>query len=155
MSNEYFEILNNFVEMNNFITTITKQQDEYVLGELNVKANMVMGVDIEPKRLEKWVRQAMFIEKFTVDQLRDFAVEKKVRELLKEKDQHISELEEQSTITEKALELACEFNATTTCSGQCQSCLHKEICDNTPEFDFRPLYADYFKNKAKEILKSE
>lgn len=69
--------------------------------------------------------------------------------------EYIKELKEEKKVLEKALELACEFNATTTCSGQCQDCLHKEICDNTPKIDFRPIYADYFKTKAKEMMKSE
>ena len=56
---------------------------------------------------------------------------------------------------EKALELACEFNATTTCNGQCQDCSHKEICDNTPKIDFRPIYADYFKEQAQKELKKD
>ena len=93
MSKNYIDILNNYVEMNNFITTIAKQQDEYILGELNAKVNVVMGVNIEPERLEKWVRQSMFIEKFTVEQLRDFAIDRLARRLLKEKDQKIQELE--------------------------------------------------------------
>lgn len=93
MSEKYMDILNNYIEMNNFITTIAKQQDEYILGELNAKVNMVMGVDIEPSRLEKWVRQSMFIEKFTVEQLRDFAIDRLARRLLKEKDQQIQSLE--------------------------------------------------------------
>lgn len=153
--------------MNNFITTITKQQDAYVLGELNAKVNMVMGVNIEPKRLEKWVRQAMFIETFSVDQLRGFATEKMIRNLLKDKDNKIAELKDQLALTEMALELACE-----------KLPMEYEYCSSHPErYNLQDEYGsdepywveeggcefddpanclecvvNYFKTKAKELI---
>lgn len=82
----------------------------------------------------------------------------RLKEIIEENEtikNHVADLESKLSLTEKALELACEFNATTTCNGQCQDCLHKEICDNIPKIDFRPMYADYFKKQAKEMMKSE
>lgn len=67
----------------------------------------------------------------------------------------LNNLENKLAITEKALELASEFNATTTCSGQCLDCCHKEICDSICNLYNKPVdYANYFKTKAKEMLEN-
>lgn len=156
MSEKYIDILNNYIEMDNFITTIAKQQDEYILGELNAKVNVVMGVNIEPERLEKWVRQSMFIEKFTVDQLKDFAIDRLTRRLLKEKDDKIAELEdrvEKVATLEKALELSCErikyFEQQQDLEMGVIEFFGQEI-----DYDVSAIVENYI-NDAKEILKDE
>lgn len=110
------------------------------------------------------------IDKSWFDRMKD--IDKKMGILLKQLEQYkkdneliaksnsglasmVTKKDHQIKILEKALELACEFNATTTCNAQCKDCLHKDICDNTPKIDFKPIYADYFKTKAKEIMKSD
>ena len=66
----------------------------------------------------------------------------------------ITKLHKELALTEKALELACEIavgNEEMNCSGiSCSdSCKYKGVCKDIK------IVADYFKTKAKEIMKSE
>lgn len=147
MDKEYIDILNNYTGLSSVITVITRKQDEYILGELNNKIKIVMGLDIEPKKLEKWVKQSMFIETFNVEQLRGFATEKMVKNLLKTKDNTILELKDQLVLTEKALELACEEVSGFYCSDYCGT---EKDCENCWYRDY--YTAEHFKTKAKEMM---
>jgi hypothetical protein len=170
MDKKYIDVLNNYTGLSSVITEIARKQDEYILGELNNKIKIVMGLYIEPKRLEKWVKQSMFIETFSVEQLRDFATGKMVRNWLNDKDNEIQELKDQLSLTEKALELACE-----------KLPMEYEYCSSHPErYNLQDEYGcdepywveeggcefddpakclecvvNYFKTKAKEMMKSE
>lgn len=155
MSKRYMDILNNYIEMNEFLTVVTKNQDEYVFNEINATIDRVMGVHIEPKRLEEWVKQSMFIEKFTVDQLRDFALDRLARRLLKEKDDEIAEFKdkvEKVETLEKALELACErikyFE-----QQQDIEMGHRELFGYDIDYDVSAIVENYI-NDATEMLKN-
>lgn len=150
MDKEYIDMLNNYTGLSSVITEIARKQDEYILGELNNKIKIVMGLDIEPKRLEKWVKQSMFIETFSVEQLRDFATGKMVRNVLNDKDNTILELQDQLALTEKALELACErvkyFEEL-----QDKEMGHFEFFGYDTDYDLQAIIEQY-KEQAKEMI---
>jgi hypothetical protein len=68
-----------------------------------------------------------------------------VKGLLEDKDHQIK-------ILQKALELACDFNASTACGANCEYCRFQDICI---EVGLDANYVNYFVNKAKEMIKSE
>ena len=62
-------------------------------------------------------------------------------------------LEQQLALTEKALELACErINCAT---EDCRLCPLDNKCKGLLYEDTKKLYFDYFKEQAKEMMKSE
>jgi hypothetical protein len=150
MNKKYIDMLNGYTGLSGVITEIARKQDEYILGELNNKIKIVMGLDIEPKRLEKWVKQSMFIETFSVEKLRDFATGKMVRNVLNDKDNEIQELKDQIALTEKALELACKE-----ITDSCEYCSYKTMPDCPIEANCLDEKINYFKTEAKEMMKSE
>ena len=62
----------------------------------------------------------------------------------------IEQLQNQLAITEKALELACEE-----ITGSCEYCYYKTIVEVLIEANCQDEKINYFKTKAKEMMKSE
>ena len=73
-----------------------------------------------------------------------------IKEFAEEKDQQITDLQSQLAITEKALELACEE-----ITGSCEYCSYKTRIECPVEADCLDEKINYFKSKAKEMMKSE
>ena len=73
-----------------------------------------------------------------------------IKEFAEEKDQQITDLQNQLAITEKALELACEEIA-----GSCEYCSYKTRIECPVEADCLDEKINYFKTKAKEMLENE
>lgn len=70
--------------------------------------------------------------------------------LIFQQQQLIGNLQSQLAITEKALELACEE-----ITGSCEYCSYKTRIECPVEADCLDEKINYFKTKAKEMLKSE
>ena len=66
------------------------------------------------------------------------------------KDKYIADLQSQLAITEKALELACKE-----ITGSCEYCSYKTRIECPVEADCLDEKINYFKTKAKEMMKSE
>ena len=84
---------------------------------------------------------------------RDIANEIKLnalREDVANKEKRIVELKQQLAISEKALELACRE-----ITGSCEYCSYKTRIECPVEADCLDEKINYFKTKAKEIIKSE
>ena len=62
----------------------------------------------------------------------------------------VERLENQLAITEKALELACKE-----ITGSCEYCSYKIMIECPVEADCLDEKINYFKTKAKEMMKSE
>ena len=73
-----------------------------------------------------------------------------IKEFAEEKDQQITNLQKQLSITEKALELACKE-----ITGSCEYCSYKTRIECPVEADCLDEKINYFKTKAKEMMKSE
>ena len=73
-----------------------------------------------------------------------------IKEYAEEKDQQITDLQKQLAITEKALELACKE-----ITGSCEYCSYKTRIECPVEADCLDEKINYFKTKAKEMMKSE
>ena len=73
-----------------------------------------------------------------------------IKDYVEEKDQQIAELQKQIAITEKALELACKE-----ITGSCEYCSYKTRIECPVEADCLDEKINYFKTKAKEMMKSE
>ena len=73
-----------------------------------------------------------------------------IKEFAEEKGQQITDLQSQLTITKKALELACRE-----ITGSCEYCSYKTRIECPVEADCLDEKINYFKTKAKEIIKSE
>ena len=73
-----------------------------------------------------------------------------IKDYAEEKDQQITDLQKQLAITEKALELACEE-----ITGSCEYCSYKTRIECPVEADCLDEKINYFKTKAKEMMKSE
>ena len=73
-----------------------------------------------------------------------------IKDYAEEKDQQIAELQKQLAITEKALELACKE-----ITGSCEYCSYKTRIECPVEADCLDEKINYFKTKAKEMMKSE
>ena len=73
-----------------------------------------------------------------------------IKEFAEEKDQQITDLQKQLAITEKALELACKE-----ITGSCEYCSYKTRIECPVEADCLDEKINYFKTKAKEMIKSE
>ena len=73
-----------------------------------------------------------------------------IKEFAEEKDQQITDLQKQLAITEKALELACKE-----ITGSCEYCSYKTRIECPVEADCLDEKINYFKTKAKEMMKSE
>ena len=73
-----------------------------------------------------------------------------IKEFAEEKSQQITDLQKQLAITEKALELACRE-----ITGSCEYCSYKTRIECPVEADCLDEKINYFKTKAKEMMKSE
>ena len=73
-----------------------------------------------------------------------------IKEFAEEKDQQITDLQSQLTIIQKALELACKE-----ITGSCEYCSYKTRIECPVEADCLDEKINYFKTKAKEMMKSE
>ena len=73
-----------------------------------------------------------------------------IKDYAEEKDQQITDLQKQLAITEKALELACKE-----ITGSCEYCSYKTRIECPVEADCLDEKINYFKTKAKEMMKSE
>ena len=73
-----------------------------------------------------------------------------IKEFAEEKDQQITDLQNQLAITEKAFELACEE-----ITGSCEYCSYKTMIECPIEANCLDEKINYFKTKAKEMLESE
>ena len=73
-----------------------------------------------------------------------------IKEFAEEKDQQITDLQNQLAITEKALELACKE-----ITGSCEYCSYKTRIECPVEADCLDEKINHFKTKAKEMLGSE
>ncbi len=69
---------------------------------------------------------------------------------IKEKDQQITDLQNQLAITEKALEFACGE-----ITGSCEYCSYKTMIECPIEANCLDEKINYFKTKAKEMLENE
>ena len=73
-----------------------------------------------------------------------------IKEFAEEKGQQITDLQSQLTIIQKALELACRE-----ITGSCEYCSYKTRIECPVEADCLDEKINYFKTKAKEMMKSE
>ena len=73
-----------------------------------------------------------------------------IKDYAEEKDQQITDLQQQLAVTKKALELACKE-----ITGSCEYCSYKTRIECPVEADCLDEKINYFKNKAKEMLESE
>lgn len=73
-----------------------------------------------------------------------------IKEFAEEKDQQITNLQNQFAITEKALELACKE-----ITGSCEYCSYKTRIECPVEADCLDEKINYFKSQAKEMLENE
>ena len=72
------------------------------------------------------------------------------KDYAEEKGQQITDLQSQLTIIQKALELACKE-----ITGSCEYCSYKTRTECPVEADCLDEKINYFKTKAKEMMKSE
>ena len=77
-------------------------------------------------------------------------ISKLIKEFAEEKGQQITDLQSQLTIIQKALELACRE-----ITGSCEYCSYKTRIECPVEADCLDEKINYFKTKAKEMMKSE
>ena len=71
---------------------------------------------------------------------------------IKEKDQQITDLQSQLAITEKALEMACDYLVS---NGNEDDELYKLIQNIYADDEYLATKINYFKTKAKEMLENE
>ena len=74
----------------------------------------------------------------------------KLEKLLNQQDKENQQLKQQLATAEKALELACKE-----ITGSCEYCSYKTRIECPVEADCLDEKINYFKTKAKEMLKSE
>ena len=72
--------------------------------------------------------------------------------LCNEKDKYITDLQSQLAITEKALELACDYLVS---NGNEDDELYKLVQNIYADDEYLATKINYFKTKAKEMMKSE
>jgi hypothetical protein len=70
--------------------------------------------------------------------------------MINNKDRKITELKDQLALTEKALELACKE-----ITGSCEYCSYNTMPECPIEANCLDEKINYFKNKAKEMMKNE
>ena len=75
-----------------------------------------------------------------------------IKEFAEEKDQQITDLQKQLAITEKALELACDYLVS---NGNEDDELYKLVQNIYADDEYLATKINYFKTKAKEMLESE
>ena len=71
---------------------------------------------------------------------------------IKEKDQQITDLQSQLAITEKALEMACDYLVS---NGNEDDELYKLVQNIYADDEYLATKINYFKTKAKEMLENE
>lgn len=101
----------------------------------------------QDKRIKELEEENNFLEKRNEELIRDR------RDICLERNDIFEEnqqLKQQLTITEKALELACKE-----ITGSCEYCSYKTRIECPVEADCLDEKINYFKTKAKEMMKSE
>lgn len=61
-----------FIEMKDVVSVYQSQLDTFCINELG-KVSMKIGVNVNEEKLKKWIDQAKFIEKFSVEDIKDGA----------------------------------------------------------------------------------
>ena len=117
-----------------------KAQDEYVYNEMSMAIKKYMPtVVFDREKLERWVKLCVKLDNIDKSDLIDMATQKK-----------FAELKDQLALTEKALELACKE-----ITGSCEYCSYKTRIECPVEANCLDEKINYFKTKAKEMMKSE
>lgn len=126
---------------NKQMATVYKAQDEYVYNEMSMAIKTYMPtVVFDREKLERWVNLCLKLDDIDNSDLIDMATAKKFKEL-----------KQQLSLTEKALELACEDVGCDVCP------LDETICASIlgTENGCRKAIAKYYLEEAKEMMKSE
>ena len=79
-------------------------------------------------------------------------IENGYEDICKRQDQQITDLQKQLTITEKALELACDYLVS---NGNEDDELYKLVQNIYADDEYLATKINYFKTKAKEMLENE
>ena len=134
-----------------------KERYEYFFGTNTIKDNktnqfygcvvdLLNQQDKRIKELEEELENYKLCRCVDCSSEYEYGLETSIDELEKENQQ----LKQQIAITEKALELACKE-----ITGSCEYCSYKTRIECPVEADCLDEKINYFKTKAKEMMKSE
>ena len=136
---------------NKEMAKLYKAQDECVLNEMSIAIKTYMPtVVFDREKLERWVKLCIKLDNIDNTDLISMATAKK-----------FEELKDQLALTEKALELACKNSKFEDACEYCAYIGELEITKDCPrwcetdEKFFVTQAMGYFKEQAKEIMKSE
>lgn len=124
----------------NFIKEVRSCYDDYIFDEITgaIKVRMPQ-VEIDHDKLERWVNMCIHLENIDKEGQDELGLRMK-----------IAQLQYQLALTEKALELACKE-----ITGSCEYCSYKTRIECPVEANCLDEKINYFKTKAKEMMKSE
>lgn len=100
------------IEMKDFVATMQKQLDSYILDEISGKIQQItmsVAVDVYDKeKCKEWIKQAIEIETFTEEQITDL----KIRHWFDKKNEEIKQMRKQicNEIKDKVIGNSCLDN---------------------------------------------